>query len=937
MTSESRRLRGWTLGSSLALLTALLLCPASSGETPAGLWRSRPGDDPRWARPGFDDSSWRTVPLPALWREQGYTGLDGMVWFRRVVPLGEEARLAARQGRLGLLLGPPTYGGYQVLAGGRLLGSSRGWSLELPYAFPNVFRVPAEAVGATGELSLALRVRRVGWRSDADPDAGAVGGTLELGDFQALHDRIEVAWDHTLETDLPFVLLAVLFAPAIAYHLLLYVQRRQETEYLWFGLLALCFAANTFASSYWIYQLTDRYDLAVRLSDLTGHAAAMAAIQFLWTFFARPISRPLRAYQLSHGALALFVGLWPDARLVVASQTFRYLWLLPLLVMAAVLIAREAWRGNVEARLFAAGGLALVAATGVELAGQIFPGLWHSPVALPPFGFAAVLGAMGYSLSSRFRRVHGELDRLRLSLEEEVRERTADLQAAKEEALAASRAKSELLANMSHEIRTPMNCVIGTTHLLLETPLSPAQRDYVETVQASGEALLVLINDILDFSKMESGRMVIERAPFSLWELVEDCLEIVAPLAAQKGIALSSSVEATGDGMPGTLVGNLARTRQVLVNLLGNAVKFTPRGGVRVELSVRSLDDGRFEACFAVSDTGIGIPAEELDRLFVAFSQLDGSPARQQGGTGLGLAISRRLVELMGGRIWVESVVGQGSTFYFTIPGEAATTPPPRRPAIVHSRLDHSLGRRHPLSILLAEDHPVSRQVTTGLLAHLGYQPDLASHGREVLEALERRQYDVILMDVQMPEMDGLEVTRRIRRDLAPGSAHGRQPKIIALTAHAMSGDRERCLEAGMDGYLSKPVQIAALEAALVAACPDPLDPAALDQVRKLRDGEALVGTLIQTFAASSAADLAAMRRGVEERRWSEVGAAAHRLAGSSAALGAVQVTAACRDIEERIRAARTEELTSLVARVDQELERAWGALEVVARVARSA
>ncbi|HEY4590535.1 MAG TPA: ATP-binding protein, partial [Thermoanaerobaculia bacterium] len=802
-------------------------------------------------------------------------------------------------------------GGYQAFANGRLLGSSRGWSLELPYAFPKVFRVPADAVGTTGELSLALRVRRVGWQSDADPEAGAVSDTLELGDRQALRDRIAVAWDRTLLSDLPFLLLAVLFMPAAVYHVLLYVRRRQEAEYLWFGLLAFGFAANTFASSYWIYQLTDRYDLVVRLSDLSGHAAAMAAIQFLWTFFARPISRPLRAYQLSHGALALFVGLCPDARLVVASQTFRDLWLLPLLVMAAVLIIREAWRKNVEARLFAVGGLALVATTGVQLARQIFPGLWQSPVPLPAFGFAAVLGAMGYSLSSRFRRVHDELDRLRLTLEEEVRERTADLQAAKEEALAASRAKSELLANMSHEIRTPMNCVIGTTHLLLETPLSPAQRDHVETVRASGEALLVLINDILDFSKMESGRMVIERAPFSPREVIDECLGIVAPLAAQKGIALSSGPGENGDGMPEALVGNVARTRQVLVNLLGNAVKFTPRGEVRVELSVRPLDDGRFEAHFAVSDTGIGIPAEELDRLFVAFSQLDGSPARQQGGTGLGLAISRRLVELMGGRIWVESAVGQGSTFHFTIPGEAAP-PPPRRPAAVSSRLDPGLARRHPLRILLAEDHLVSRQMTAGLLAHLGYQADLASHGREVLEALESRRYDVILMDVQMPEMDGLEVTRRIRRELAPD----RQPKIIALTAHAMAGDRERCLEAGMDGYLSKPVEIAALEAALVAACPEPLDGAALDQIRTLRDGERLVDTLIQTFLATSAADLAAVRQGMEETRWPEVRAAAHRLAGSSTALGAVQVTAACRAIEERLRAESPGDPGPLVARL---------------------
>ena len=919
MTRESR-LRG----SSLALFAALLLCPAAGRTVGPGLWKSRPGDDTRWASPEYDDSAWRTVALPAPWREQGYTGLDGTVWFRRVVPVDEEARLAARRGRLGILLGPPMYGGYQVFAGGRLLGSSRGWSLELPYPFAAVFRVPPQAVGENGELALALRVRRVGWWSDADPEAAAVGTTLALGDDQALRDRIDARWNRTLLKDLPLLLLAALFAPAAAYHLLLYWRRRQETEHLWFGLLSLCFAINTFASSYWIYWLTDRYDLAVRASDLTGHAAAMAAIQFLWTFFSRPISRPLRAYQLSHGVLALFVGLWPAVRLVVASQSVRSLWLLPLLVAVVALITREAWRGSAEARILAAGGLVLAAATGVELFGQISPGFWHSPVSLPPFGFAAVLVAMGYSLSSRFRRVHNELDRLRLTLEEEVRERTGALQVAREEALAASRAKSEFLANMSHEIRTPMTGVIGTTQLLLETPLSGLQRDYVETVRASGEALLVLINDILDFSKMESGRMTIERAPFSLREVIEESLEIVAPLAARQGIALSADVGQTGDGLPQALVGDLARTRQVLVNLLGNAVKFTPRGGVRVELSVRSLDDGRCEAHFAVADTGIGIPAEQLARLFVPFSQLDGSPSRRQGGTGLGLAISRRLVELMGGRIWAESAVGQGSIFHFTLAGEAAL-PPPRRPAVPR-RLDRGLARRYPLSILLAEDHPVSRQVTAGLLAHLGYEADLANDGLEVLAALEDRPYDVILMDVQMPELDGLEVTRRIRRQLADRP----QPRIIALTAHAMSWDRERCLEAGMDDYLSKPVQIATLETALAAA--SPLDRTVLDQLRSLRDGEELLSTLIRTFLKTSTADLDAVRLGVGESRWSEVGQTAHRLAGSGAALGAVRVTAACRAIEERIRAARTDDLTPLVARLGQELERAQRALEEVAR-----
>jgi signal transduction histidine kinase/FixJ family two-component response regulator len=785
-------------------------------------------------------------------------------------------------------------------------------------------------------------VRRVAWRSDADPEAGAVGTTLVLGDSQALRDRTELAWARTLLGDVPVLILALLFVGTAGYHFLLYGRfqlyrrRRQQIERLWFGLLALCFAANTFASSFWIYQVTRRYDVAIRASDLTGHLAAMLAIQFLWTLFSRPISRPLRVYQLSHGALALLIAFWPDARGVAASQSFRSLWLLPLLVLVVALIAREAWRGDEEARTVATGGLVLVAAVIVEAAGQVFPRLpegWHSPVPLPPFGFAAVLLAMSFSLAGRFRRVHVELDRLRLNLEEEVRERTLALQEAKEEALAASRAKSEFLANMSHEIRTPMNGVIGTTALLQETPLTATQRDYVKTIRASGGVLLALINDILDFSKMESGRVEIERAPFNLETVILESLELVAPLAARQGLVLRHTIE---EGTPEALVGDLARTRQVLINLLGNAVKFTPQGEVRVSLSASPLGDEICEAHFAVSDTGVGISPEDLSRLFVAFHQLDGSLARQHGGTGLGLAISKRLVELMGGRIWAESTAGQGSTFHFTIAGEAASASP-RQPDLAYraaGSVDGGLARHHPLRILLAEDHPVNRKVMLSMLEHLGYRADLAINGSEVLEALERQPYDVILMDVQMPEMDGLAATHRIRREL-PGD---RQPWIIALTAHALSGDRERCLAAGMDDYLGKPVQIADLVAALAAAGPpdgqrerETLDPECLDRLRHLPGGDGFLETLVQTFRATSAADLAALRWEAEESRWSDVGHTAHRLKGSSATLGLLQVTAACCAIEERIRAGRTDEMGPLVMRLEQEVERARAALETQA------
>ena len=663
------------------LLAVFLLVPAAAAaQAPAGaaLWRARTGDDPRWASPGFDDSTWPTLPVPATWAEQRLQNLDGTVWFRRAMPLDEEARLAAGRDELGLLLGPPVYGGYEVYAGGRLLGRSRGWASSLPFALPEAFRVPRDAIETGTTLPLALRVRRIGWASDRDPEAAPVGDALTLGSFPALRDRIRVAWTDHLLSELPLLVLAALFAAAALYHVLLFSRRRKQTEHLWFGLLSLAFAVNTAASTYWIYQITVSTAVAMRLSALSGHLAVALAVQFLWRFFSRPVPSWLRAYQLSHVALAGFVGLWPSIRPVITSFTIRYLWLLPLLVIAAVLILREARRGEAEARTIAAGGLVMIALQGIELAKGVLPLPWAPSLSLAAFGFAAVLVAMGFALSSRFRRVHDELDRLRVGLEEQVLERTRELVEANEQALAASRAKSEFLANISHEIRTPLNGVIGLADVLATTSLTPSQKEYVEAIQSSGDALLALINNILDFSAAESNRIEVERVPFRLAAVLEESLEKIAPEAELQGLALRSTI---AEGTPRALVGDPDCTRQVLLNLLSNAVKFTPQGEVRVELSARLLEEGRIEAHFAVTDTGIGISSRDLDRLFTPFLQLDGSPSRLYGGAGLGLALSQQLAQLMGGRIWADSTPGQGSTFHFTIVGEAARPDPGRAAA----------------------------------------------------------------------------------------------------------------------------------------------------------------------------------------------------------------------------------------------------------------
>jgi PAS domain S-box-containing protein len=550
---------------------------------------------------------------------------------------------------------------------------------------------------------------------------------------------------------------------------------------------------------------------------------------------------------------------------------------------------------------------------------------------------------------------HGQSTRM-VGIHLDVTDRKAaeeQLRQAKETAEAASRAKSQFLANMSHEIRTPMNGVLGMTELLVRCSLGGKELHLAESIHRSGRMLLALINDILDFSKIEAGKLQLEAIPFEVRRVIQEVIDLSEPSAQEKQLKLTC---ATDSHIPSYLVGDPTRLRQIILNLIGNAVKFTERG--TIELSV-GLEDQRGESCqlsVTVRDTGIGIPPEVQPHIFEAFSQADGSTTRKYGGTGLGLAIVKQLVDLMGGTVEFQSRLGAGSLFRFIVCLRScaspilAPVPPPSSTDSLHSGLcKQPPADREGIRILLAEDNPVNRQVACGMLETLDCRIDTAENGREAVAATATTNYALIFMDCQMPEMDGFTATRLIREwEMSAPTRNDQSPMtaphvpIVALTAHAMQGDRERCLAAGMDDYLTKPFTLAQLGQVLTRWVPtktpgqvegadvlsigpfrqnghEPreilrkteaqkdtndgpliIELAALASIRALqRPGQPdIVARVLTQYVETSPEIVERIRRAVSSKDGAELRAAAHRLKSSSAQLGASALAADCRELE---------------------------------------
>ena len=673
---------------------------------------------------------------------------------------------------------PDLYSAYSLYVNGRHVVDN-GRVTTSPEGFEGFWVHRVVPLPAADTLDLVLHVANY-----AHAKGGPVND-LKLGayaDLQLAHSR-----NNALAAFVAALYLLGIFIMVNTYRLF-----RTSTVPLWFAAVcAMTLYRTVGANQYFLHELipTLPFGLTTRLE----YVSLYLMCGFYWEMVYR-LASPLIPARIIRAARVVFVALTASVVLLPVRAFTALLWPAQLVMILSIvygaaimwLWGRQDWRGH---RYGLLSFLAVAASSLAGIAGNL--GALEMPAWLCPL---FIVGQLIYIYLHLNREAVSHLERLRSAAEE------------------ASAAKSSFLATMSHEIRTPMNGVLGMTSLLADTRLTEEQRQFVDTIRMSGTNLITIINDILDFSKVDAGHMQLETQPVHLRQVLEATAALSAGNAQQRGIDLVTELPADLTAL--RVEADPTRISQVVTNMLSNAIKFTERGAVTLRLSA-DLTFERAAVRLDVADTGIGMTPEQLGRLFKSFAQADSSIARRFGGTGLGLAISKQLTELMGGRITVESAVGAGTTFsvYLDLPRLPDEAPTRTESAGAGNGLAAGADELPELRILVAEDHPVNQKLIATILTKWGYAPDLVGNGLEAIEATDRQPYDLVLMDMQMPECDGVRATREIRRRHAPQRLF-----IAALTANAQASDREICLEAGMQAFVAKPFRPAEIRGVLQEA-----------------------------------------------------------------------------------------------------------------------
>ncbi|MCX2982828.1 response regulator [Halieaceae bacterium IMCC14734] len=893
--------------SPLLLLLCVLVSPAyavvvddvAQPVSLAGQWQFKLGDDPAWAMPELDASQWQATAVPGH-APAGHAGYSGMLWFRLAVQLDtSKQNVRENMGRLAVSLGG-VISAYEIYAGGIKLGGVGGLPPNAAAVYDKhaTFSIPAEAIDADGRVVLALRV----WRDPAIGSSWETGphlGEYLLGTIGDLRQKQVSA------AILPEFLLAVLYLVLGVYHLLIARRNPILKEFLWFGLLSLVLAGYTFETSQSKFFLDVPY--------LWHKKAEFVFLYIMPVVFANTLLGATRTPPnlMTHGFAVIFVLFFVTAVVLPLDLTLRYtlrpfqaigaLWAFSM----AVMLGWRAYRGSRSAMgvvvLMMLLGLAVVNDVILESAILGTESLLYIVAALLIFLIALMM-------AERYTEI---LKQLEFSVEQ----RTVELVHANTELEGALATKGQFLAKMSHELRTPMNAILGLTRLGLATDLNPQQRDYFSKVESSAAGLQGIIDNVLDFSRLEDGELACAPIPFAPGQLVGDLSERWGVRAEEAGLTFNVSFD---EQIPEAVLGDAVRINQVLDSLLSNAVEFTEQGSVQLDVTCAQASGAAASIRFSVADTGPGIEPEQQVQLFDAFSQADNSMTREHGGTGLGLALAQKLVQLMQGNITLQSVPGAGSTFSF----ELMLPITDALPAEVSDNQPLDLTPIRGARILLVDDAPLNLQVAGELLRQAKLIVDTAENGAEAVEKVNAAPYDLVLMDVQMPVMDGYTATRAIR-----ANPQFTALPVLAMTANAMPQDREQGEAAGMNAYIPKPVAPDDLYAALLKwiapgerdfdetefAATEPA--ASVDELPEsmpglnLKEGLARVGgnttlylSLLQDLCRDYADAGEQIKATLATGDTDNAAALAHKLRGIAFNLGAGELGAAAQVIEQGIK-----------------------------------